>query len=316
MPRLVSKVVFQKQLHLRNELDASPALVSVCSLYHEKNYEIQSKVLLATKKTDMISKITNSVDNKKVDTKNTEACTSTGNEKKMRKNFFPFMLWDILSINHYYDVVSWTRDGKAFVIKDVRRFSGEILTHHFYKTGSINSFIRKLNRWGFKMAATGKNTGAYMHALFVRDEPWICIGMKCKANNVKKIAPIATGKVTLFGKAFNDSLRKRMTGTKQKSVDHLSSGNRNSQFNEKTTLKHLSNQGSKIEQRPNCNPVKLTLGSSIPQEARQMSYRVPIAKSTSHYGRQSNLSRSNVLSLNRDLSVSSKDMSLLMDKSN
>ena len=101
----------------------------------------------------------------------------SGSEKKVRKNFFPQKLMDMLSSPFFSDCTAWTSDGKAFFIMDSDKFLEKYAS--FYQ-GEISirkkSLTRKLNRWGFKMELVrGPKCGSYSHPLFRKDEPWLLL---------------------------------------------------------------------------------------------------------------------------------------------
>ena len=103
-------------------------------------------------------------------------------ERKVRKNFFPYKLMEILSSPFFADCIHWKCGGRAFLISDTETF--------LQKYASVNplkevlrkkSFTRKLNRWGFKKDFTkGPNYGVYSHKYFIRDNPQLCELMECK----------------------------------------------------------------------------------------------------------------------------------------
>ena len=102
---------------------------------------------------------------------------------KVRKNFFPYKLMQILSSPVYKDCVAWSGDGQGFFFLDQDKFAektAKITSSHRF-TRSRKSFIRKLNRWGFKMKLKkGPNYGLYSHKYFKRDEPRLCELMVCQ----------------------------------------------------------------------------------------------------------------------------------------
>jgi len=55
----------------------------------------------------------------------------------------------LLDSDDYDHILVWTKDGKAFVIKDQDEFVRTILHNHL-QGGKYSSFIRKLYRWGFQ----------------------------------------------------------------------------------------------------------------------------------------------------------------------
>jgi len=107
--------------------------------------------------------------------------TKRSAEKKVRKNFFPHVLLQILSSSFFSDCAAWTCDGKAFFITNPEGFSNKYASFFHRKTASRKeSFARKLNRWGFKMELNkGPLCGSYSHPLFNRNEPWLCEQMTC-----------------------------------------------------------------------------------------------------------------------------------------
>jgi HSF-type DNA-binding len=68
----------------------------------------------------------------------------------------------------FCDVVSWCRHGRAFQIRDRRRFLAEIMPRYFSSMGSWSSFTRQLSFWGFSRARAGVDAGCYYHELVVR----------------------------------------------------------------------------------------------------------------------------------------------------
>ena len=79
-------------------------------------------------------------------------------------------------------IVHWLPDGYSFIIADKQRFSSEVLPKYFREV-LLNSFIRKLNRWGFRRVKSCKKGGesSFAQSNFVRDKPWLCLKMECKS---------------------------------------------------------------------------------------------------------------------------------------
>jgi len=102
-------------------------------------------------------------------------------DKKLRKNFFPQKLMEMLSSPFFSDCIAWTSEGNAFFISEPQNFLNKYASFYRMKNTALKeSFARKLNRWGFKMElAKGPYCGSYSHPLFTRDEPWRCIEMAC-----------------------------------------------------------------------------------------------------------------------------------------
>jgi HSF-type DNA-binding len=68
----------------------------------------------------------------------------------------------------FCDAVAWCRHGRAFQIRDRRRFLTEIMPRYFSSMGSWSSFTRQLSFWGFARARVGVDAGCYYHELMVR----------------------------------------------------------------------------------------------------------------------------------------------------
>ena len=100
------------------------------------------------------------------------------------RDIFPQRLMQILE-ESYSDVISWLPHGRSFVIIRPDVFSERVLPQFFPSTDSRSStkypsFTRKLNRWGFRQATRGPDTGAFHHPLFRRDQPQLCLDMVCQ----------------------------------------------------------------------------------------------------------------------------------------
>lgn len=89
---------------------------------------------------------------------------------------FPQRLMDMISYKGSEGIIAWTKEGNAFTINDEDQLS-KILLPLFFKKTKFLSFIRKINRWGFKRFLTGENTGAFYHEFFLRDQPERCLYM-------------------------------------------------------------------------------------------------------------------------------------------
>lgn len=127
------------------------------------------------------------------------------------KEIFPQRLMQILDDSELTDVISWLPHGRSFVIIRPDVFSEKVLPRYFPSTDSRSStkypsFTRKLNRWGFRQATRGPDTGAFHHPYFKRDEPELCLDMVCqksrkqsassKGNKRKTSSSTSTAKVS------------------------------------------------------------------------------------------------------------------------
>lgn len=95
------------------------------------------------------------------------------------KKKFPQILMHVLSIEEYSDMISWTPDGLGFDVTKPFDFTSDVLPR-FFKEAQFASFVRKLNRWGFRRLNRGTDSGAFYHDLFRRDKPELCKKMSCK----------------------------------------------------------------------------------------------------------------------------------------
>lgn len=119
-----------------------------------------------------------------------ESYPTRNTEKKIRKNFFPHKLMEMLSSPYFADCITWKCDGKAFFISDPDKFAEKNAVYHSQKgKPRKESFARKLNRWGFRMELSkGPNCGTYSHPLFRKDKPWLCEMMGCEKNTTSSKA--------------------------------------------------------------------------------------------------------------------------------
>jgi len=67
-------------------------------------------------------------------------------------------------------VVGWTSSSDSFVIRNVSRFTEEVLPAH-YKHHNFASFIRQLNIYSFKKVRHSDGENAYAHPSFIKGRP-------------------------------------------------------------------------------------------------------------------------------------------------
>ena len=111
------------------------------------------------------------------------------NSTHKRAKTFPEILMDILSTPDFAPIVSWLPNGNSFAIHNPTDFSAKILPKYFRRV-IFRSFIRKLNRWGFrsvKRSVSGFES-TFEHKSFCRDEPELTAKMYCKSNPTTKQA--------------------------------------------------------------------------------------------------------------------------------
>jgi heat shock transcription factor len=65
------------------------------------------------------------------------------------------------------EVIGWTSSGDSFNIRQVGRFTEEVLPRYF-KHRNFSSFIRQLNMYGFRKTRHPDGDNVYMHDHFQR----------------------------------------------------------------------------------------------------------------------------------------------------
>ena len=81
-------------------------------------------------------------------------------------------------------IVSFAKEGRAFIIHKPEEFVGKIMPHYF-TTSRMTSFQRQLNLYGFRRIADGPDKGAYYHKYFIRGRRKLCKKIKRKKNHPK-----------------------------------------------------------------------------------------------------------------------------------
>lgn len=54
------------------------------------------------------------------------------------------------------DIISWNKEGDGFIVKQVNKFSEEVLPKYF-KHNNFSSFIRQLNMYDFHKSRNDNN---------------------------------------------------------------------------------------------------------------------------------------------------------------
>jgi len=94
--------------------------------------------------------------------------TQTGSATRMRTSTFPkTLMWLLDEVNDCEHILSWLPHGRAFLVKNVDAMTSHVLPKYFRQT-KYKSFVRQLNKWGFKRITRGTDAGAYYHQLFLR----------------------------------------------------------------------------------------------------------------------------------------------------
>mmetsp|Transcript_38858 Transcript_38858/g.90384 ORF Transcript_38858/g.90384 Transcript_38858/m.90384 type:complete len:174 (-) Transcript_38858:3149-3670(-) len=102
------------------------------------------------------------------------------------------------------DIVSWSPNGRFFMVHNIKKFVSEIMQSHFKQT-KISSFQRQLNLYGFR-----RINGGYFHEFFIRGLPGLCVGIfrikvkpissyeseQAKSNDPLNLLPVISHKST------------------------------------------------------------------------------------------------------------------------
>ena len=110
--------------------------------------------------------------------------------KKTPSKAFPQTLLSIVSNPEYNHIISWLPTGDAFGIHKQEEFESQILPKYFRHT-RFSSFVRKLNRWGFRrMRKIGPRwiddcgSMVFCHDGFKRDDPNCGLNVSCKPSSL------------------------------------------------------------------------------------------------------------------------------------
>lgn len=155
-------------------------------------------------------------------------------------------LMNIVSDVNTNDVISWHPRGECFIIIKKNKFEHDVLPRYFGKT-NYKSFMRKLNRWGFRCVTHGQEAGAYYHKYFKRGQPRLLERIRClhkkntanvhghKMNCTKAHAPIPNGTTRSTGGSCSDVVETHgWEATNQESNDGI--GGRASTFPQKVSI--------------------------------------------------------------------------------
>lgn len=70
---------------------------------------------------------------------------------------------EIVSNPRNQEYIQWICHGKAFMIKDRKKFISDVLPRYFFAEAKYTSFTRRLNRWRFKCYSTSPKSCVYYH---------------------------------------------------------------------------------------------------------------------------------------------------------
>ncbi|CAH1399091.1 unnamed protein product [Nezara viridula] len=109
---------------------------------------------------------------------------------------FVAKLWQMVCDPKYDDLISWCDKGNSFVIKDQTRFCSELLPM-FYKHNNMASFIRQLNKYGFRKVNSSVTSSSlkgdvsdfeFSHPHFIKDCPFLLDQIKRKVSSARDIS--------------------------------------------------------------------------------------------------------------------------------
>jgi len=109
-------------------------------------------------------------------------------QRKKRARTFAMKLMDALVHRKNDEAVAWLPDGKSFVIIDSFKFMREVYPYSF-KECKYESFVRKLNQWGFTRLTSGSGVDCFSHKYFQRDRIDLVMEMRCLDWRVRRRGP-------------------------------------------------------------------------------------------------------------------------------
>ena len=96
---------------------------------------------------------------------------------------FLVKLFEIVNNPLTQDVVTWTKEGDGFAIKQPKQFSNSILPQYF-KHDNFSSFIRQLNMYDFhKTKVKGSHEQIFKHPFFLQGKKNLLPQIKRKSNS-------------------------------------------------------------------------------------------------------------------------------------
>lgn len=107
-------------------------------------------------------------------------------------------LWDMVNDESLQNIISWSKEGNSFVIKEKEKFTLQVLPRYF-KHCNLSSFIRQLNKYGFKKVQPIENQKEleFAHNYFLIDDPELLMKIKRKEPESKECNTVESEDVLL-----------------------------------------------------------------------------------------------------------------------
>lgn len=171
-----------------------------------------------------------------------------GKISKIKGSVPAFLLktYEILEDNKCSDIISWNKDGTAFIVKKVNEFSEEILPKYF-KHNNFASFVRQLNMYDFHKTRKQNNGNEFRHALFRRNEKHLLGEIKRKATSIVSSPSYDSDELSIIKK--KKKLAPISNYTFRKNVENLEEKFKIMLKNQKKTemmLENLNNENRRL----------------------------------------------------------------------
>lgn len=88
--------------------------------------------------------------------------------------------------NRFNDIVSWTEDGEAFVVRNLDLFEKQVVPR-FFDHSSIRSFTRQLSYWSIRRVAKSKNSLTFQHPFLRKGQRSLIQSIKRKENKGNRV---------------------------------------------------------------------------------------------------------------------------------
>lgn len=87
--------------------------------------------------------------------------------------------YDFVNDHSFDDIICWNDEGDGFIVKQVNKFSEEILPKYF-KHNNFSSFIRQLNMYDFHKTRNSSNQQCFQHSCFKKGQKQLLQEIKRK----------------------------------------------------------------------------------------------------------------------------------------